>query len=378
MPFPCYWKDCTEVKRDRAALLTHMYSKHWPQSIREYVCEYCERGYTNRAGLLSHLRSRSHRDKAETAHDKVNLKEIALEWTAKHKSVLRPDHYEHLCRFEQKDQQDVEEDPIIVSLQVDCYTPTHPGIHDDDVQPSQTTEDIPHQTKDILPHQPKDTQPNQSKDDQYNQTNLSHQPDVSHQANQCNQTSNVPHQPDKPHQADQCNQTSNVPHQPDKPHQAKDTNKQTNSAVPHQVTITPTEDTPAAKPQPLSVPQLVMPSTSTARAPAQRPTPLPYPQPPSSLTDTAGNPPPSKRQRLQDQLEEAEDTTEMMFLMARHFDSLAARMDNLEATLKSKFRDISYEQSRHLVGEFTQIAQGEAFQVKTYMRQLIQALRKDM
>ena len=72
------------------------------------------------------------------------MKEIALEWTAKHKSILRPDHYEHLCRFEHKDQQDVEEDPIIASLQVDCYTQTHPDIHDDDVNKSKEVQ--PHHT----------------------------------------------------------------------------------------------------------------------------------------------------------------------------------------------------------------------------------------
>jgi hypothetical protein len=68
----------------------------------------------------------------------------------------------------------------------------------------------------------------------------------------------------------------------------------------------------------------------------------------------------------------------MMFLIAKALDDQSTRLENLETALKLKFKEISYDQSRHLVGAVKSISDTAAFRVQTYTRELMVALQHDL
>ena len=337
MPAQCYWEECKVVKRDKTALLRHMYTKHWSFAVREFVCEYCKKGYNDEASMSSHVRAATHLE-AEQNNNRYHAKEFALQWIKKNwlNKTLSEEHHHHLNSYEQKTQDDLEDEMLIPP-----YTPSHPGLDATATKVSATAE-------------PMDNTP---------QTNTTDETPLSPVSSPTPQTSAVNQCDTNPTTTENQSAPTDTPNAPNPA-----MNQATAETPPTSSTLSP-----PGHPSSSCAPQSSVPNTT----PKKHPTPLLHPFPPTCLNLQDGSPPP-KRRKLQDQLEHAEDITQMIYIIAKSIDDQADRIDNLELRLKQKFKEITYDQSRHLVGMMQSIAQAESFRTKSYMRELMVSLQNDL
>ena len=63
-------------------------------------------------------------------------------------------------------------------------------------------------------------------------------------------------------------------------------------------------------------------------------------------------------------MDDAEDTDEMLHILAKAKDDQNARLESLEVSIKVKCKEIAYEQSRHLATLIQTIVKTEAYKTK--------------
>ena len=380
MSLKCNWPDCKKIERDAANLRSHMYAKHWPWSVRQYVCEFCRKGYHSSAGLISHIRSKDHQ-KNELSIKPYHAKEHSLEWLENRRKTLLPEHYQHLTSYEIVTQEDINDDVL-----VNHYSPTHPGMDSDTVQCTRTAsmsaQDVPSNITECSPT-PEQMTPSSQKLTKTS-TSTPQLPTNPHTHQHHDQTQS------KPTTAGEIKKkkkktTSTLPNPPTDQHDVQDLSQHSTAGefiMPK--TISPLSTSSPPKQQPLTSsmePDTPESSTMTPSKSVRKkrtPTPLQPPVAPSQLTEDCVDGPTIKRRKLQDQVDDAEDTDEMLHILAKAMDDQNARLESLEASIKVKCKEIAYEQSRHLATLIQTIVETEAYKTKKYFRKLLKTLQKDL
>lgn len=366
MTIQCEWEECGKQMRDVTNLRNHLFAKHWPWSVREFVCEYCRRGYHTLTDMLSHTRSESHLTAMEK--DKpYYAKAQALEWIEKRRNEnkLSDEQYRWLTQYEQKTQNDID-DNILTP-----YTPTHPQMGEGETDgPSNSNSTSM-----------SDINSGSTKTDALKTIGQSTKPSNRVKPKSCSKpsTSTDPTTTNYIIQKEKCfkgtPKKQPVSQLLSRPSSSSDDNTHQTPAVPtpKPVPSSPLEVTGQSH-------MLTNPTTTKTKLKIQKkkPTPLAIPAQPSRLTDDCVEGPVVKRRRLQDQLDETEDIQEMFHLIAKAMDEQAARIESLESSILSKTKEFSYAQSNHLAKVFQTIVETEAFQTKKYFRKLLLALQKDV
>ncbi len=73
----CNWSGCNSQFKDKHSLFRHMYL-NWPWYTCPYVCTYCEKGYSARYLLLSHMQEQTH----------ISRHQIAINISARQPTIL--------------------------------------------------------------------------------------------------------------------------------------------------------------------------------------------------------------------------------------------------------------------------------------------------